>query len=48
VVIALQFLDLSENDQARLASSFAALAETVDADGVPRVWSGTKAPRPDA
>jgi hypothetical protein len=43
VVIALQFLDLTENDQARLASSLAALADDVDDDHVPRVWSGKKA-----
>ena len=38
VVIALQFLELSENDQARLASSFAALAEDVDENYVPLSW----------
>jgi hypothetical protein len=43
VVIALKFMDLTENDQARLASSFAALADDVDDDHVPRVWSGAKA-----
>lgn len=49
VVIALQFLELSETEQAKLASSFAALAEDVDADNVPRVWSGGKgATRSDA
>jgi hypothetical protein len=43
VVIALQFLELTEDDQARLASSFASLADDVDANHVPRVWSGAEA-----
>ena len=43
VVIALRLLNLTEDDQARLASELAALAEDVDADNVPRVWRTAEA-----
>ena len=43
VVIALRLLNLTEDDQARLASELAALAEDVDADNVPRVWRSAAA-----
>ena len=46
VVIALRFLDLTENDQARLASTFATLAADVDADCVPRVRGSDRFVRP--
>jgi len=42
VVIALKFLELSQDDQGRLASAFAALADDVDDDCVPRVWRGNE------
>lgn len=38
MVIALRFLELAENEQARLASALAALADDVDADFVPLAW----------
>jgi hypothetical protein len=38
VVIALKFLELSQSDQGRLATAFAALADDAHDDGVPRVW----------
>jgi hypothetical protein len=38
VVLALRFLELTEEDQARLASTLAALAAEVDADSVPLAW----------
>jgi hypothetical protein len=41
-VIALKFLELSQEDQGRLATAFATLADEVDGDGVPRVWRGKK------
>jgi hypothetical protein len=41
-VIALKFLELSKDDQGRLATAFAALADDVDDDCVPRVWRGAK------
>lgn len=41
-VVALKFLELSPDDQGRLATAFATLADDVDDDGVPRVWRGAK------
>ena len=38
MVIALKFLDLTENDQARLATGLAALADDVDENYVPLAW----------
>jgi hypothetical protein len=43
VVIALRFLDLTEDDQATLASALAALADDVDAESVPRAWRNAEA-----
>ena len=48
VVIALRFLDLVEDDQARLALALAALADDVDADCVPRAWRSAEAAESDA
>jgi len=38
VVIALKFLDMTVNDQAKLATALASLADDVDDDYVPRAW----------
>jgi len=38
MVIALKFVDLTENDQARLATGLAALADDVDENFVPLAW----------
>lgn len=38
VVLALRLLELTEDDQARLASALAALADDIDADSVPLAW----------
>jgi hypothetical protein len=38
MVIALKFLDLAEDDQARLATGLAAIAEDVDENYVPLAW----------
>jgi hypothetical protein len=43
VVLALRFLELAEDDQARLASALAALADDVDAGFVPRAWRSAEA-----
>ncbi len=43
VVIALRFLDLGEDDQARLAVALAALADDVDGDFVPQPWRSAAA-----
>jgi hypothetical protein len=43
VVIALRLLNLTEDDQARLASELADLADDVDVDFVPRVWRSAEA-----
>jgi len=42
VIIALRLLELTEDDQARLASALAALADDVDADNVPLAWRSAK------
>ena len=42
VVIALKFLELSQDDQGRLATAFATLADDVDDDCVPRVWRSAR------
>jgi hypothetical protein len=38
VVLALRFVDMSQNDQAELASALAEIADDVDEDSVPRAW----------
>jgi hypothetical protein len=43
VVIALRFVDMAQDDQARLASSLAALADDVDANSVPVAWRSLEA-----
>jgi PilZ domain len=45
VVIALKFLNLTPNDQAKLATALAALAEDVDDEFVPRAWRTEEAAR---
>ena len=43
MVIAMRFLELGENDQARLATGLAGLADDVDEDFVPLAWRGVAA-----
>jgi hypothetical protein len=43
VVIALKFLNLTPNDQAKLATALAALADDVDDEFVPRAWRTVEA-----
>ncbi len=43
LVIALRFLELTEDDQAGLASALATLADDVDADSVPLAWRSEEA-----
>ena len=40
---ALRFVDMAQDDQARLASSLAALADDVDANSVPVAWHSLEA-----
>jgi hypothetical protein len=43
VVIALRLLNLTEDDQARLASALASLADDIDENHVPRAWRTAEA-----
>lgn len=38
MVLALRFLDLTEDGQATLAAALSTLADDVDVDSVPRAW----------
>jgi len=48
VVLALRFVQLTEDEQASLASSLVALADDVDADSVPLAWRNAKSTQTDS